>query len=1075
MVGRMSSSCARCGAVTSAGARFCAACGAPLEAPGGPERKLATLVFADLVGSTALVSERDPEDARRLLEPFFEVARTVLEQHGGRVEKFIGDAVVAVFGVPRIHGDDPDRAVAAAIELVARLGDADEGLELRVGIESGEVLATSGGGDLAVTGEPAHAAARLQQAAAPGEILVGERAAGACRTAALDGPHAVSAKGFAEPLRAWRVLGRDASTREATPFLGRGGELEILRLAYMRAVREREPRLVLVTGEAGVGKTRLVRELLGELEAEDPSPAVLIGRNPPYGHGIAFWALAEILRAAAGAPGDAGAEAVREALSARLAQLGATHAEATAETLAASLSGAGEAVDATALARAWRRLLAELAGQRPLVIAVEDAHWADEGFLELLEASATLPGSPLLVICTARPEIAGLRPDLGAADGHQRLALRPLTAAATEELAAQLVDGGDPALSRRIAETSAGNPFFAEEIAHAVATGAAATGAPLPDTVQATIAARIDALPEREKRTLQLASVLGERFPEAALTELRGEPVAEALAELERRHLVGARPGEPGIYRFHHQLIRDVGYASLTRAERVRLHELAAAGLRARAAGRHGELIELIAFHLAQAAELDPGRERESAAFEAVTEASAIALQRGAAARAQELLEQAAGFAADDVSAAGALAEAADVAMGRMRGDETYRLLLESAERAARRGDGSGAARLWARAVEVSSRMAGISGHRSEDELRALLARAETLDPEPGDDLRAHLILDQAWLMWHFDRPERMAETAAEALALARRGGDTHLVSSTLDAAAAAAWAEGRYDDAVEHSRARVELLDAAPDRTGLMAFERSDAFAMLTDGLVRSGQLREALGWVEANMAEIADTAPHVANTLGVQALYMLGEWDAAIERSAGVRENWLAAGRPPFTFFAPSLACVAAIYGLRGEGSAERDWFELATEVGADNRFQVPGARMWVADAALHRGEHARAIELLEPPRADRRTPTTSGWEDLILAKRAEALILAGDRGAAEAVALADSRPTADAHAATVALRARGLLESDDSVLGEACDRFAEFGQVPELARTQWLRGGDHRLEAERAFERLGAVRPA
>ena len=201
MVGRMSSSCARCGAVASAGARFCAACGAPLEAPGGPERKLATLVFADLVGSTALVSERDPEDARRLLEPFFEVARTVLEQHGGRVEKFIGDAVVAVFGVPRVHGDDPDRAVAAAIELVARLGDADEGLELRVGIESGEVLASSGGGDLAVTGEPAHAAARLQQAAAPGEILVGARAAGACRAAALDGPHAVSAKGFAEPLR----------------------------------------------------------------------------------------------------------------------------------------------------------------------------------------------------------------------------------------------------------------------------------------------------------------------------------------------------------------------------------------------------------------------------------------------------------------------------------------------------------------------------------------------------------------------------------------------------------------------------------------------------------------------------------------------------------------------------------------------------------------------------------------------------------------------------------------------------------------------------------------------------------
>ena len=257
--------------------------------------------------------------------------------------------------------------------------------------------------------------------------------------------------------------------------------------------------------------------------------------------------------------------------------------------------------------------------------------------------------------------------------------------------------------------------------------------------------------------------------------------------------------------------------------------------------------------------------------------------------------------------------------------------------------------------------------------------------------------------MWHFDRPQGMAVTAAEALALARRGGDTQLVSSTLDASAAAAWAEGRYDDAVEHSRARVELLDSASERNGPMAFERSDAFAMLTDGLVRAGQLREALRWVEANLAELADTAPHVANTLGVQALYMLGEWDAAIERSAGVRENWLAAGRPPFTFFAPSLACVAAIYGIRGEGAAERDWFELAAEVGADNPFQVPGVRMWAADAALHRGEHARAIELLEPPRADRRTPTTSGWEDLILAKRAEALILSADEHAAEAVALA------------------------------------------------------------------------
>ena len=241
------------------------------------------------------------------------------------------------------------------------------------------------------------------------------------------------------------------------------------------------------------------------------------------------------------------------------------------------------------------------------MIAVEDAHWADEGFLELLEASATLPGSP-----AARDLHRAPRDRRPAARPRRRrrppaAELRPLTAAATEELAAQLVDGGDLALSRRIAETSAGNPFFAEEIAHAVGDRGGAAGAPSPTPCRRRSPRASTLSPSARSERLQLAAVLGERFPEAALTELRGEPVAEALAELERRHLVGARPGEPGIYRFHHQLIRDVGYASLTRAERVRLHELAAAGLRARAAGRHGELIELIAFHLAQAAELDPG------------------------------------------------------------------------------------------------------------------------------------------------------------------------------------------------------------------------------------------------------------------------------------------------------------------------------------------------------------------------------------------------------------------------------------------------------------------------------------
>ncbi len=1070
--------CARCGAVSGAGARFCAACGAALESPGDGERKLATLVFADLVGSTELVADRDPEDARVLLQPFFQVARATLEEHGGRVEKFIGDAVVAVFGVPRSHGDDPDRAVAAAIALRDRLSATGEPLELRVGIESGLVLASSGGGDLAVTGEPAHAAARLQQAAAPGEVLVGARAAAACRRAMLDGPREIEAKGFGRTLQAWCASGGATARATTTPFVGRGAELETLRLAYLRAVREREPQLVLVSGEAGLGKTRLVRELLATFEDKDDAPRILIGRNPPYGGGIAFWALAEILRSAAGEGPDADPEQVREAIAARLDGIGAAHGPATAETLAASLTGSGTAnVNTVELVRAWRRLLATLAIERPVVLVVDDVHWADEGFLELLEQSSTVPGCPLLVVCTARPEIGTVRPSLGTSGGHHLIELGPLGAPAAEELAAQLVEGSDPELSRRVATISAGNPFFAEEIAHALAAGVAADAAPLPDNVQAAIAARIDILPDREKRALQLAAVLGERFTEDALAELLDEPASAALAELSRQHLIEARPDEAltsPVYRFHHQLIREVGYASLPRTKRVVLHERAAGYLRAGGDGRRAELGELIAFHLARAAELDRGPERATAAFDAVTAASEIALKRGAAARAQELFEQAAGLAADEAAACDVLGRAAEIAMGRMRGDHAYRILVDRAARAERSGDEAVAAQSIALAVEVAARMSGLSGQVSEQELAGMLARGRAISPPGDEQLRAQLILDEAWMMWRFDRPADMAVTVAEALEIARRGESVGLLSSALDAASAAAWVEGRYSDAVEYNRERVELLDSVSHRSGFITFERSDAFGMLTDALVRAGNPREAKCWLDANLAEIEDTAPHVEAVVGLHVHYVLGEWDDALERSAGVRASWLEAGRPPFAYFAPAVACVAAIHGIRGERSAEREWFEFALAVGGDNPYQVPGARMWTADAALHRGDLVRAIELLEPPRREQRSPTTSSWEDLILAKRAEALVLAGNADAPAALERAGSRPTGDAHTRAVVLRARGLHERDDSLLADAAERFAAAELAYELARTNWLRGGEHRRSAESTFERLGAVRP-
>ena len=363
----MAISCARCGASAGPDAAFCSACGAPLASEAA-ERKLATLVFADLVGSTEMIAGRDPEEVRGLLDPFYELARGVLEHHGGRVEKFIGDAVVAAFGVPRAHGDDPDRALAAALALVDRLAAHDPRLVLRIGIETGEVLAGPRGGELAVTGDVANAAARLQQAARPGEVLVGERARRAIRAARLVEHSSIEAKGFSAPLRAWRAVGAADAGEDAVeeaPFLGRGGELDQLRLAHLSSVRERRPRLVLLVGEAGSGKTRLVRELIGELRHLEPEPTVIVGRNPPYGDGIAFWALGEILRDAAGAAPASSAAAVRELLSQRLAALGVQQAHDTAAVLAATLAADGTATESSDLRRAWRRLLSALADEAP--------------------------------------------------------------------------------------------------------------------------------------------------------------------------------------------------------------------------------------------------------------------------------------------------------------------------------------------------------------------------------------------------------------------------------------------------------------------------------------------------------------------------------------------------------------------------------------------------------------------------------------------------------------------------------------------------------------------------------------
>ena len=804
------------------------------------------------------------------------------------------------------------------------------------------------------------------------------------------------------------------------------------------------------------------------MRAAKPPASILTGRNPPYGDGIAFWALAEILRSAAGAALDAGAAEVREALAIRLRRLDGAAPEETAKALAATLAGDEGDADVVALRRSWRRLVAALAGEQPVLIAVDDAHWADDGFLDLLENVAGLPSCPLLIVCTARPEIDERRPGLGVGEGRQRVELGPLPAVAAEELAAALVAGSDLELAREIAETSGGNPFFAEEIAHAVAAGSQAGGRQMPDTVQAAIASRLDALPAAEKRVLQLAAVLGDRFRLGPLRALLASDPEPALADLQRRGLIDDRRArEQGLYGFHHQLIRDVAYATLTRADRIVLHERAARGLRERAGARYPELAELIAFHLTRAAELDPGAGRELAAFEAAREASAYALKRGAPARAQELLEQAARHAPDPGLEIEVLISAYEIAMSRLRGDHGVRLLIEASETAERIGDSDRAARGYARAVEIATRMAGISGAVEEPRMWELLDRADRLVPDPDGSLGAHLALDRLWIPWAFRRDEEVSARAGEALDLARRSGDALLLSSALDAASAVAWSENLFAETVGLCRERVEVLAEAPD-SALVAVERTDALNMLTESLVRHGEPREALRWDRMNAAEMAEKAPHIAAARGIHSLYILGEWDTALEQAVRVREGWLAEGRPPFAPFSPGLACVGAIHGLRGDEAEARDWFEFAERLAANSE-QVPGVRLFEADVALHRGELERAVALLEQARS-------FWWRQTVLARRAEALALAGDPEAGAALELAEAEGGPDAWV-TIAFRrrARGVIDGDEATLREALALFDRIEYPFESARTAWMLGGEDRGRATVAFERLGAVPPA
>src|SRR5918995_1117948 len=602
------------------------------------ERKLATVLFADLVGSTELLAGQDPEITRRRVTRFFDGVQQCIETHGGTVEKFAGDAVMAAFGIPLAHEDDAERAVRAAFGILDHVTDLD--LEARVGIESGEVVVDEADSTFA-TGEAVNVAARLQQAAGPGEILIGESAQRLTQgriEADEVGPFEL--RGFRKPIPAYRATaaldGGLPLPRVAAPFIGRESELDLLQNTLARTIRDRKPHVFTVYGEPGVGKSRLVREFLAGVEGS----TILSGRALPYGEGVTYWPLAEMVKAAAGITDDDPMETAREKL------IECCGDEAIAELLGLA-SGVMEAVEGERgqpeIAWAAREFVDELADVQPLIMVFEDIHWAEEPLLELIDHLAQwVRERALMVICLARPELLDVRPGWGG--GRVRstaIELEPLAREESEQLAEALLADHDVAsgVRARLLEKTEGNPLFVEETVRMFLEQGSDGGDRIPDSLQALIGARIDRLPAGEKVLLQRSSVIGRVFWAGAIDHLSPEYDSDELEDMlddlllrdfvtreERSTITGE-----SAYRFKHGLIREVAYGGLSKSGRAEYHTRFAEWLRERA---DKELLEVRAHHLDQAtllyAELDgrPPEELARTAAKALEAAGKRALAR---------------------------------------------------------------------------------------------------------------------------------------------------------------------------------------------------------------------------------------------------------------------------------------------------------------------------------------------------------------------------------------------------------------------------------------------------------------
>ena len=1044
--------CAVCQAELPDDARFCPACSAPVTTapPSAAERKLATVLFADLVGSTALGGSQDPERTRAMLERFYEAMSEEVEHAGGTVEKFAGDSVLAAFGVPIAHEDDAERALHTALSMRRRLDELfGDGIALRVGVNTGEVVVgRPRAGSSFVTGDPVNVAARLEQAAEPGEILVGERTAAAVRGAfEFDEPSTVEARGKPEGVIARRLVRALSLMRPrgvsglGISFVGRDRELELLCNAYRAAVNDQRPHLVTILGDPGVGKTRLVREFWDRLESETPEPLRRTGRCLSYGVGVGYWALGEVLKEHLGLLEDDPPDRVRDRLGER-------------EILGLAL-GLELGHDLHPLAvrdrfqDAWSEFLSEAASKRPTVVLIEDAHWGEDQLLDVLEHVLTTAGGPLLLVVTARPELVERRPGWGARGAGRALELEPLTSEDSFRMLQELFAGGlPPALRELVVQHAEGNPFFVEELLGMLIDRgflARSNGSwklaelpgnfDVPDSVQAVLAARIDLLEPAEKAALQAAAVIGRIFWAGPVYELveAGEPDLRILEErdLIRRRMGSTLAGDRE-YAIKHALTREVAYASLPKADRARLHAAFADWLDRTGEGRD-EHAALLAHHYAEAARPEdadlawPGRERElqrirGKALFWLERAAELAMGRYEIEDALALLDRALALTPDQ-DAQARLWRAVGKANAFKFDGEAFWTAMESSLRVCT--SKPECAETYSELAFQTAIRSGMWRKRPASTLvEGWIERALELS-EPQSGSRAKALIARCF--WGRAAKKQVAR---EASALAEQLGNVDLRSYAWGALSIVAFADGDFQDSLTWSQRRLDVVDEISDPDHV-----ADIYEVAIPACCAVGRFREARRLAAAHDLVVESLSAHhrlhgIAVLLEVEELY--GGWDRILALAESTEAIVEANLQTPCIRNARSLLVTALAAAQLGDLDAARRYEQRAEEVateGYDFVLAAPRVRL-----ALLKGDSAD--QLVEPIDLGR----GQTWFTLpTVAARLDALAMLRDsaRTEEEAAPLLGRRTYLE----PFALRALGIARGDNSLVEGAIERFREM----------------------------------